>query len=114
MWKLRLVSDEQEEFEAECVSYLVCERHGVANRSWTYLSQWLDNNAEVPPISYENIFRAADTIESLLKEQLPQDECTRGLLYRYDNNYKKEIDAILNASKSKCATITKINYEDHE
>ena len=114
MWKLRLVSDEQKEFEAECVSYLVCERHGVANRSWTYLSHWLDNNAEVPSISYENIFRAADTIESLLKEQLPQDECTRGLLYRYDKNYKKEIDAILNASKSKCATITKIHYEDHE
>lgn len=94
MWKLRTVSKEQEEFEAECVSYLVCERHGVANRSWTYLSQWLDKNAEVPPVSYENIFRAADTIEAILKDQTPQEECSKGLLYHYDKEYKKKIDNI--------------------
>ena len=114
MWKLRLVSHEQKEFEAECVSYLVCERHGVSNRSWTYLSQWLDQNAEVPPISYENIFRAADTIEGMLKEQSPQEECTRGLLYHFDKNYKIGLDAILNVSKSKAPKTTEINFENHE
>lgn len=114
MWKLRLVPHEQEEFEAECVSYLVCERHGVANRSWTYLSQWLDKNAEVPPISYENIFRAADTIEGILKDQLPQEECTRGLLYHFDKNYKKSVDAILDESKSKAPKTTEINFKNNE
>lgn len=92
-WKLRNIPTEQKEFEAECVSYLVCGRHGVENRSWTYLSGWLDNNEEIPQMSLERVFRAADTIESMLGEQ--DEECTKGLLYHYDNNYKKKIDTII-------------------
>lgn len=92
-WKLRNVSSKQKEFEAECVSYLVCGRHGVENRSWTYLSEWLDNNEEIPPMSLERVFRAADTIEAMLSEQ--EEECTRGLLYHYDKEYKKRIDNII-------------------
>ena len=92
-WKLRVISHDEEEFEAECVSYIVCDRHGVENRSWTYLSNFLDQNDEVPNISFDRVFRAADAIEAMLSDQ--EEEPTKGLLYRFDKEYKKKIDAIL-------------------
>jgi hypothetical protein len=54
-----------EEFEAESVSYLVCNRAGLETPAAEYLNGYLNANAEVPPISLEAVFRAAQRIESM-------------------------------------------------
>ena len=53
------------EFEAESVSYIVCTRLGVTPGSDSYLSQYLDSDGEIPPISLERIRKAAGLIESM-------------------------------------------------
>jgi len=41
-----------EEFEAESVSFLVCQRHGIQTTSPKYLSQYADNHPDIPAISW--------------------------------------------------------------
>ena len=54
------------EFEAEAVSYLVCQRAGIETPAVEYLHGYLDENFEVPKsISIETICRAAHRIERM-------------------------------------------------
>jgi hypothetical protein len=61
------------EFEAESVSYLVCHRAGVETPAAEYLHGYLHANAEVPKISLDAVFKAAQRIESMsLKTMKPR------------------------------------------
>ena len=59
-----------EEFEAESISYLVCRRAGIDTPAVEYLHGYLGSNAEVPHISLEVVFRAAQRIESMRLKKL--------------------------------------------
>ncbi len=52
------------EFEAESVSWLVCSRMGIDSKSEKYLSDYLEGNEPVPPISLDEILKAAGMIEA--------------------------------------------------
>ena len=66
-WKdRRSLPIECQEFEAESVCWLVCERLGIENPSSRYLNGYLDANGEIPPISLEEVLKAAGMMESLL------------------------------------------------
>lgn len=54
-----------EEFEAESVSYIVCLRAGLTTPAAEYLYGYLNANAEVPNISLDIVFKAAQRIESM-------------------------------------------------
>ena len=58
------------EFEAECVSYLVCARVGIQTRADAYLSAYVKTKDRVPPISLECIMKAAGIIESMGSKRL--------------------------------------------
>lgn len=86
-WKLRRPSWETREFEAEIVSFIICERYGVGNRSWEYLSRVLGVHKEIPyDISVERVFKAANEVERMLADDLDPRTC---LLYKNDNNFKR-------------------------
>lgn len=68
----RGLSREVAEFEAESVAYLVCRRIGVDPNSEKYLSGYLKNGAEVPPISLECVMKVAGLIERMGRERLSQ------------------------------------------
>ena len=58
---------EQKEFEAECISYLVCERLGIKSNSKSYLWSYIDKKNQIPQISMESILNAANKIEAMYK-----------------------------------------------
>jgi hypothetical protein len=60
---------EAEEFEAESVAWLVCERANIKNPSAAYLSGYMDKNGQIPQISLENVLTAAGKVESLAVEK---------------------------------------------
>ena len=89
-WTWRRLSWEQKEFEAEIVSFIICERYGVGNRSWEYLSQVLGKTGSIPEgISIDRIFKAANEVERMLNEYLDPRTC---LLYFNDKDFKKRYD----------------------
>lgn len=65
----RFLSRNEREFEAECVCWLICERRGINNPSAAYLSDYLDNNKEIPDISTDTILKAVAVIESMINEK---------------------------------------------
>ncbi|MGB4221649.1 MAG: ImmA/IrrE family metallo-endopeptidase, partial [Smithellaceae bacterium] len=60
-----------QEFEAESVAWLVCERSGIKNPSAEYLSGYLNKNDQIPQISLENVLKAAGMIEAMTQRILP-------------------------------------------
>jgi len=61
------------EFEAESVTWLVCERLGIDNPSASYLSGYLGKDRQIPRISFETVLKAAGMVESMTqKTQQPQ------------------------------------------
>lgn len=62
------------EFEAESVSYLVCARAGIENKSEQYLSGYVGINGEVPSISLECVMKAAGLVETMSKERMKPRE----------------------------------------
>ena len=54
-----------QEFEAESVAWLVCERFGIKNPSAEYLTGYLGENGEIPRISFEAVLKAAGMIEAM-------------------------------------------------
>ena len=53
------------EFEAESVTWLVCERLGIKNPSASYLSNYLEGNNKIPNVSLEAILKAAGMVEAM-------------------------------------------------
>jgi|SRR5579884_220733 len=63
---------EVQEFEAESVCYLICERLGIENPSAQYLSNFSKRNEDgnVPQISLERVMASAGLIEQMGRERL--------------------------------------------
>lgn len=69
------LSEQVEEFEAESVCWLLCERQGIQNPSAAYLSGYLEKNEEIPPISIDTVLRATGAIEQIWnKPKVPRKE----------------------------------------
>lgn len=65
-WKASNTSSHEVcEIEAESISYLVCKRMGLETTSESYLSSYIDNNKEMPPISLDVILTVSGYIEQL-------------------------------------------------
>lgn len=89
-WTWRRLTWEQKEFEAEIVSFIICERYGVGNKSWEYLSQVLGKDGVIPDgISIDRVFKAANEVERMLNEELDPRTC---YLYFNDKDFKKRYD----------------------
>jgi hypothetical protein len=58
------------EFEAEATSFLVCQRAGIDTPAAQYLSGYLNSNDEIPQISLDVVFKAAQRIESMTKNRM--------------------------------------------
>lgn len=66
MWPDRQHLDHTtEEFEAESVSYMVCNRQGIVTTSPEYLANFARNNEDIPNISMEAVMKAAGLIETM-------------------------------------------------
>ena len=66
----RGLSHEIREFEAESVAYLVCLRCGIDISSEQYLSHYVWEREQVPPISLERVMKAAGLIESMSRRRM--------------------------------------------
>lgn len=66
----RGLAHDTREFEAESVCYLVCERLRIDHPSDAYLSNYLGNHNEIPPISLDCVMRSAGLIEQMGRERL--------------------------------------------
>jgi len=65
-WKSRKsLNHETVEIEAESVSFLVCKRVGLQSTSEAYLSNYIENNNEIPPISFDTILTVSGYIEQM-------------------------------------------------
>jgi hypothetical protein len=56
----------EEEFEAESVCWLICERMGIKNPSAEYLKGYLIENRYIPNISIDTVLKAVASIESMI------------------------------------------------
>lgn len=86
-WKVRNLSHEAEEFEAESVSWLVCDRLEIETPSDSYLHDYLDNNGEIPfEVSIERIFSAFNEVWKMtgVDRKMFYRE---GLLYKHDKKF---------------------------
>lgn len=59
------------EFEAECVSWIVCERAGIHSPSARYLHEYLGENKTIPFFSFNAVLTTAGLIESMMERTLP-------------------------------------------
>ena len=65
-WKSRkLLSHEATEIEAESISFLVCKRMGLQTSSESYLADYIKNNKEIPPVSFDTILTVSGYIEKM-------------------------------------------------
>ena len=62
------LTEAQQEFEAESVSWLVCKRLGISTRAERYLAYYAQQNEAIPRVSPEIILKAAGKIEALMRE----------------------------------------------
>ena len=88
-WKNRDCTKEVKEFEAETVSYLVCNRLGIISEPMKYLAGYVINDNEIPEISLDVVFHAVDQIEQLAKESF---DITKSLMYKNDDKFKEIAD----------------------
>jgi IrrE N-terminal-like domain len=56
----------QQEFEAESVAYVVCERNGVHSKSKTYLANYVKPDTTIDRLDIYQVMRAAGQVETLL------------------------------------------------
>ncbi len=91
-WERRMLTEEAEEFEAESVAWLTCERLNIENPSKEYLARYLDEHNEIPKgISMNQIFKAHNKIWELLFKVV---NAKKGLLYKHDKNFKDLVNGI--------------------
>lgn len=67
----RELAQVEQEFEAESICYLACQRAGVRCPSDSYLADYLKNNSEVPQISLDRVLKATGLIEEMGRRALP-------------------------------------------
>lgn len=88
-WEGRSCTENEKEFEAETISYLVCERLGIQAHSIEYLSNYLDEDGLIPEISAELVFQAVDMIQSMASGYMSIVDC---LLYKKDSEFRVKVD----------------------
>lgn len=88
-WYKRDPDKIDKEFEAETVSYLVCQRLGFYTNSIEYLADYVEANEEIPNIDINCVFEAVDIIEKMVKQNLDVTKC---VMYRKDEDFKKIVD----------------------
>lgn len=90
-WKVRKISHAAKEFEAETVSWLICERLEVGNPSEKYLNGYLDEQGNIPEeISIHHILLAVNEIEKILSV-CPSKALKDGLLWKYRKGFRESI-----------------------
>jgi len=71
----RGLTENEREFEAECVCWLVCERKGMENPSAKYLNGYLNEGKDIPNISIDAVLKAVGIIESMINiKKYPRKE----------------------------------------
>lgn len=102
-WNVRAIEHKWKEFEAESVSWIVCERLGIHNPSEGYLAGYIDKTETVSyiseQVSVERIMAAANEIERMLNVQ----NYRNGLLYKHCDDFKK-FCRMLSQEKEKSST----------
>ncbi len=80
------LDDTIKSFEADTVTWLVCERLNIkSDNKIAYLEKYIDGTStEIPAASMEEVFRAANEIERMCTNMSFRD----GYLYRYDEKFK--------------------------
>ncbi len=61
-----IIGHDQQELEAESVSFIVCSRNGVKSKSESYLANYVDENTTIDQIDIYQVMRAAGQVETLL------------------------------------------------
>lgn len=89
-WDVRHLTHNEQEFEAETVSWLMCERAGVENPSERYLAEYTDENGNIPHISINAVLLAVGEIERMVRDT-PSEALKHGLLYKYSKEFKEII-----------------------
>ena len=89
-WEVRHMDHISKEFEAESVAYIVCTRYGINSPSVEYLNGYYAKNKTIPQISVENIFTACNVILNMIEGI----SLKQGILYKYDDDFKKMINGI--------------------
>ena len=74
-------------FEARCVTWLVCERQGITNPTKELLTTYLQHHKKIPNVSLDFILQAANEIEKMLKPMNYQ----KGLLYKKDEKFREAV-----------------------
>ena len=88
-WEGRSCSKTEKEFEAETVSFLVCQRLGIKSHAVDYLAHYFDENDLIPEISAELVFQAVDIIQDMASGYMSVIDC---LLYKKDKEFKAKVD----------------------
>ena len=91
-WKVRKLSHEAKEFEAECVAWLICERLEIKHPAEKYLSLYAneDDDKMIPDgVSIERIFTAFNKVWDMCsRDNFP---CQDGLLYKYKKEFQNRV-----------------------
>ncbi len=64
------LSKNEVEFEAESISWLICERLKIINPSAEYLSGYLEMNDIIPDISLETVLKVTGIIEKMINSHI--------------------------------------------
>lgn len=88
-WEARPCSKIEKEFEAETVSFLVCQRLGIKSHAVEYLADYFADNNLIPEISAELVFQAVDIIQDMASGYMSVIDC---LLYKKDKEFKAKVD----------------------
>ncbi len=90
-WEVRHIPYSAKEFEAESVSWLICELLGIDNPSERYLSNYLSSNGEIPSeVSIERILSATKIIEDICSTN-KKTNYKDGLLYKNCEDFRKHL-----------------------
>lgn len=81
------LTHEECEFEAETVSWLICERLGIENPSEKYLSGYIEHNNIPYGISINHILLAVAEVEKIMN-QFPSEALKQGLLWKHRKGFK--------------------------
>jgi len=89
LWKKRELEENQREFEAETVAWLITRRHGIEDsRSVEYLADYVDRDGKIPIVDVSIIMSAVDRIEQLFQTI----EIKKCWLYRNSSDFRKSVD----------------------
>lgn len=97
-WTERDIESDAKEFEAEVVSWFICDRLGIKTPSHEYLSGFLKSNDEIPKgASVERIFYAITKVWEMCNNV--NFSYRNGLLYKNDEKFQDDVKATIEKYK---------------